>query len=291
MHTLLRWPAVCSWCLLAGVVGCAPEGGDAAPLDGQPAEPQPGDAGPMDGRTNDAQAAAPDGAAPDLGAGPDAAPEAPPPAPGDRPVLGFPVHPDDRDDISSALMFGVDRDGRDNGRTACEAYDGDPFPACYGGHDGSDFVLRGGFRAMDAGSARVIAASGGEVILTDDGHYDRCHGDVQSQDVSCDGEPMVANKVYVRHANGWITHYLHLKRGSVAVREGDWVDCGAVLGLIGSSGYSTLPHLHLEVRDPQGRVVDPYAVDARDSLWGTPETATDVRPGNGCDPAWGPARE
>ncbi|MCB9522796.1 MAG: peptidoglycan DD-metalloendopeptidase family protein [Myxococcales bacterium] len=264
---------------LTGLTACAPSGagGDPDPLDGAvdggPLDGGPLDAGPLD-------AGGPDAATPDAAVG-----DAQPPEPDAEPLpegpgwLAFPVHPDDRDAISSRLMFGVDHDGRDNGRTACEAYDGDPFPACYGGHDGSDFILNGGFRAMDAGSARVAAAAPGLVVRVEDGHYDRCRGSIESLDVDCDGHPMVANKVYVEHANGWRTHYLHLMRGSIVVREGQRVGCGDVLGLIGSSGYSTMPHLHLEVQDPAGRVVDPYHLDPTESLWRVPETATDIRPG------------
>ena len=206
---------------------------------------------------------------------------------GERPRLAFPVHPDDRALMSEALMFGFDH-GPGHDRTVCTAYDGEGFPACYGGHEGSDFILQGGFRQMDAGSARVVAAAGGEVVRVEDGHYDRCRVDLATQGVTCDGHEMRANQVTIRHPNGWQTRYLHLMNGSVVVREGMRVDCERVLGLVGSSGFSTMPHLHLEVVDPQGRSVDPFEVDPALGLWRV-QDAGDVRPANGCDPAWGPA--
>ena len=41
----------------------------------------------------------------------------------------------------------------------CADYEDRPFPHCYDGHDGSDFMLDGGFDAMDLDSATVIAAA------------------------------------------------------------------------------------------------------------------------------------
>lgn len=63
------------------------------------------------------------------------------------------------------------------------------------------------------------------------------------------------NWVEVRHADGTSSRYGHLdKRG---VKVGQEVDQGARLGTLGSTGRSTGPHLHFEIRDAQGRPVDP----------------------------------
>ena len=130
-------------------------------------------------------------------------------------------------------------------------------------------MLLGGFETMDRGSALVVSALGGEVIEVVDRHYDRCHADLTTADISCDGEPIRANYVSIRHEGGWVTHYYHLKRDSALVSIGDIVRCGQGLGLIGSSGYSSAPHLHFEVRDAQQEVWDPYAGSASQlfSLW------------------------
>ena len=255
---------------------------DAAPLDLAVDAGFPTDA--ASDAAEDARADAPDAAEP----APDAFVPGPPPGPNDRPRFAFPVDPADRALINSGLMFGVDHDDAP-GRLACTAFDGDPFPACYGGHEGSDFVLLGGFRQMDEGSARAVAAAAGRVTRAEDGNYDRCHGSAAGQDVSCDGEPMRANQVEILHANGWRSRYLHFKKNTVAVQVGDEVGCGDFLAELGSSGNSTLPHLHFEVSDPQGQVVDPFAVNPALSLW-TDQRADDVRPGQACDPSWGPRR-
>ena len=70
---------------------------------------------------------------------------------------------------------------------------------------------------------------------------------------------MVANQVVLEHPSGVRTRYLHMKSGSVAVEVGQEVVCGEVLGLVGSSGLSSMPHLHFEVSDASGSRVDPYA--------------------------------
>lgn len=62
--------------------------------------------------------------------------------------------------------------------------------------------------------------------------------------------------VVVRHADGQETRYAHLS--AVGVAPGQAVRQGQVVGLVGSTGRSTGPHLHFEVRD-RGRPVDPLA--------------------------------
>jgi len=63
--------------------------------------------------------------------------------------------------------------------------------------------------------------------------------------------------VIVDHGLGVFSFYCHLSK--LAVRRGDMVGKGAVLGACGSSGRSTGPHLHWSMRVGDGRV-DPYAM-------------------------------
>jgi murein DD-endopeptidase MepM/ murein hydrolase activator NlpD len=60
--------------------------------------------------------------------------------------------------------------------------------------------------------------------------------------------------VIIDHGHGFSTVYAHLSRAYV--RKGQRIDKHEVLGLSGSTGYSTGPHLHFEVRR-NGETQDP----------------------------------
>jgi murein DD-endopeptidase MepM/ murein hydrolase activator NlpD len=102
----------------------------------------------------------------------------------------------------------------------------------YDQHTGTDLAI-GGFANMDDGRY-VLAAAAGTGIATHDGEYDRC----------TTGNCGTANYVMVKHADGKVSKYWHLRKWSVRVKVGQTVGCGQIVGLVGSSGYSTGPHLH-----------------------------------------------
>lgn len=54
------------------------------------------------------------------------------------------------------------------------------------------------------------------------------------------------NVVYVDHENGYQTRYAHMD--SIGVSSGQWVGDGEYLGEMGSTGNSTGPHIHFEIR-------------------------------------------
>lgn len=56
------------------------------------------------------------------------------------------------------------------------------------------------------------------------------------------------NYVTINHGNGVYTTYCHMKYNSVKVKKGDSVEKGQELGLKGSTGHSTGPHLHYGVK-------------------------------------------
>lgn len=184
-------------------------------------------------------------------------------------------------------VIGVDHDPEVHddstlGGAVCANYDGDPFPACYDEHRGSDFLLEGGFDTMDAGSAEVLAAADGVVLEIRDDQYDRCH--IEDAEVTCDGHPILANFVTIEHRDEMITRSLHLMKDSVVVQPGDEVVCGQLLGLMGSSGNSSLPHLHFQVQTADGDVIDPYSgpLSQPDSWWVTQQDAFDL-PSRACE--------
>lgn len=60
------------------------------------------------------------------------------------------------------------------------------------------------------------------------------------------------NLIVIRHADGLTSHYGHCN--TTSVRVGQKVLAGDVIGTVGSTGQSTGPHLHFEIRsngDPQ----------------------------------------
>lgn len=64
------------------------------------------------------------------------------------------------------------------------------------------------------------------------------------------------NFVMLDHGQGMTTLYAHQRENKV--NDGEWVKRGTVLGTVGSSGRSTGPHLHFEVRS-KGAYQDPQA--------------------------------
>lgn len=138
--------------------------------------------------------------------------------------------------------------------------DADPGPgaqdfACgrltYDGHGGTDFRLPD-LEAMRRGVA-VVAAAPGTVARVRDGMEDVSIRQSGGAPAGYDA----GNAVVVDHGNGWETQYSHLKRGSVAVRPGNRVEAGAVLGQIGLSGRTEFPHVDFGIRH-DGRTLDPY---------------------------------
>lgn len=60
------------------------------------------------------------------------------------------------------------------------------------------------------------------------------------------------NCVMIDHGNGYVTLYGHMS--SIAVSKGQSVSQGDIVGYVGSTGISTGPHLHFEVRQNGGTV-------------------------------------
>lgn len=63
--------------------------------------------------------------------------------------------------------------------------------------------------------------------------------------------------VAVRHAEGLTSFYAHLGAIGAGVRPGLALAAGDTVGKVGSSGTSTGPHLHFEIRDAKDRPLNP----------------------------------
>ena len=88
--------------------------------------------------------------------------------------------------------------------------------------------------------------------------------------------------IEITHGNGMLTRYAHLSR--IDVRVGQMVDAGATIGGLGSTGRSTGPHLHFEVR------INDRAVNPRPFLEAAPDVLKEVRSGRSDRPAAAAAR-
>jgi murein DD-endopeptidase MepM/ murein hydrolase activator NlpD len=58
------------------------------------------------------------------------------------------------------------------------------------------------------------------------------------------------NFVRIRHADATLAEYAHLQTNGVAVKVGQVVTAGQVLGYSGATGYASGPHLHFAVKKP-----------------------------------------
>jgi len=67
-------------------------------------------------------------------------------------------------------------------------------------------------------------------------------------------DPVYGNYIIIRHANNWASLYGHLQKTGVALKSN--VKSGTVIGWVGSTGQSTGPHLHFELRQ-NGKARDP----------------------------------
>ncbi|WP_375599318.1 M23 family metallopeptidase [Devosia sp. Naph2] len=67
------------------------------------------------------------------------------------------------------------------------------------------------------------------------------------------------NKVEIQHVNGYETAYGHMSRYAEGLSAGSHVRQGQVIGYVGSTGQSTGPHLHFEIKI-NGNLVDPLSV-------------------------------
>lgn len=106
----------------------------------------------------------------------------------------------------------------------------DQFGARNGRHMGMDIAAAGG--------TPIGAAAPGIVVLSSESHYG------------------YGVAVMIQHVNGVRTLYGHMTHGSRVVEEGDWVEAGDPIGLVGNTGRSFGNHLHFEVH-VNGVPVDP----------------------------------
>jgi hypothetical protein len=107
-----------------------------------------------------------------------------------------------------------------------------------GTHNGIDLIKRGKINTPLPKTDDIIAIAEGEVTYTG---YSSTRG----------------YYVEMKHKNGYLSRYLHLKKGSICVKKGQYIQKGTKVGFMGSTGDSTANHLHLAVCKANGTFVDP----------------------------------
>ena len=99
-------------------------------------------------------------------------------------------------------------------------------------HLGVDYAARRGTPVRAAGSGKIIYAARA-------GSY--------------------GNLIKIRHSDGYETRYAHLKSFRRGIHRGKYVKKGQVIAYVGTTGRSTGPHLHFELRK-RGRAINPLQV-------------------------------
>jgi murein DD-endopeptidase MepM/ murein hydrolase activator NlpD len=94
--------------------------------------------------------------------------------------------------------------------------------------------------------AEVLAVRGGTVVFVENNQtcntYNLPPGD------PCEGKPGYGNAVLIRHLDNTVAAYNHMRKGTVTVQKDQVVVQGQKIGLSGNTGYSSEPHLHIDVR-------------------------------------------
>ena len=101
--------------------------------------------------------------------------------------------------------------------------------------------------AMPEGTP-IVAARGGMVVKIENEQSGR-------------GNNPAGNFVRIMHDDGTMGVYLHLMKGSVAVREGQRVESGTRIARSDNTGNSTGPHLHFVVQRNVGLVIESIPFD------------------------------
>jgi hypothetical protein len=88
----------------------------------------------------------------------------------------------------------------------------------------------------------------------------------RGQVVFADFVIMTGNTVVIEHGAGLKTIYMHLSE--IDCEAGDMVEQGDIIGLVGTTGYSTGPHLHFEVRIGDQSVSPWPLIDGTSDIYG-----------------------
>jgi murein DD-endopeptidase MepM/ murein hydrolase activator NlpD len=96
----------------------------------------------------------------------------------------------------------------------------------------------------------VVAAAGTPMVAVEDGVLTRYDS----------GDPLGGNAITLTGVSGYWYYYAHLSAFVPTLKQGDAVTAGEVIGYVGATGDALAPHLHFEVHDPGGQVLDSFGL-------------------------------
>ncbi len=114
-------------------------------------------------------------------------------------------------------------------------------PLSYDGHDGLDIRAPA---ALARRGVSVLAPAAGLVAGVRDGEPE---GAFRSGGIAAVANRECGNGVRIEHEGGWSSQLCHLRAGSLRVRQGERVSAGQALGLVGLSGRTQFPHVHISL--------------------------------------------
>lgn len=99
-------------------------------------------------------------------------------------------------------------------------------------------------RALD-----IVASDRSEtnIIALESGIVTTVVSNIPTTNHNSQGLATYGNYVKIKQNNGKTALYAHMKYGSIQVKEGDYIEKGAIIGTIGDTGNAYGKHLHLEV--------------------------------------------
>jgi hypothetical protein len=121
-------------------------------------------------------------------------------------------------------------------------------PLAYDGHDGLDIRAPA---AMAERGVSVLAPAAGVIAAVRDGEPD---GAFLSGGMAAISNRECGNGVRIDHDGGWSSQLCHMRAGSLRVAQGQRVEAGQRIGLIGLSGHTQFPHVHITLRRNGDRV-------------------------------------
>lgn len=125
-------------------------------------------------------------------------------------------------------------------------------------HEGTDYFLWPfPWQKMANDEVEIVAAAPGNIYYKQDGFFDQ----------SCGENTDNWNGLGISHLDGSISWYIHMKKNSLTNKPvGMEVEQGEYLGIVGSSGQSDSPHLHFEVYNSDGLLIDPFEGPCNNSV-------------------------